>query len=255
MPCRNFFTSSIRFSRVISSRSSSITFLRDTCRRDQLPYSRYAYTDHGILRNPVKDRSTPKATTLGVSSSAASARVQGRALRRFVTPWLVRNLRLDKFRQKSERFLPAEIASICGNDIGDTFLHNFYLCSTGYFVQRNRRSHFSGQVWVIELACVTNTFVGREFEICSAERMAMACGEIAERHLIRTTDFRVHMVNLSSESVRRKPPSHSVRVNKRSVDFLGRRAKHTVKLDDVGNHEQFSFRCASVKPVDTGSDM
>src|SRR5262245_43094021 len=169
--------------------------------------------------------------------------------------WLVRNLWLDKFRQKSERFLPAEIASIRGNDIGDTFLHNFYLCSTGYFVQRNRRSHFSGQGRVIELACVTNTFVGCEFEICSAERMAIACGEIAERHLIRTTDFRVHMVNLSSESVRRKPPSHSVRVNKRSVDFLGRRAKHTVKLDGVGNHEQFSFRCASVKPVDTGSDM
>ena len=122
-------------------------------------------------------------------------------------------------------------------------MHDVYLCPTGYFLQGNRRLHLSGQVWVIELARVTNTFVGREFEIRSAERMATACGEIGERHLIRATDLGVHMVNLSSESVRWKPPCHSLRVKERSVDFFGRRAEHPVKLDRVGDHEQFSFRC------------
>jgi hypothetical protein len=72
----------------------------------------------------------------------------------------------------------------------------------------------------------------------------MARGEIGERHLICTTYFSVHMVNLGSESVRRKPPRHGVRVNKRSVDFVGRCAEHAVKLDGVGDHEQFSFRYA-----------
>ena len=68
---------------------------------------------------------------------------------------LVWNLRLDKLRQKSERFLPAEIASIRGNDIGDAFLHDVYLCPTEYFLQGNRRLHFSGQVRIVEFTCVT----------------------------------------------------------------------------------------------------
>jgi hypothetical protein len=66
--------------------------------------------------------------------------------------------------------------------------------------------------------------------------MASARGEIGERHLVRAADLGVHVVNFGRESVRWKPPGHSVHVKERSVDFFGRRAEHPVKLDRVGDH-------------------
>jgi hypothetical protein len=40
--------------------------------------------------------------------------------------------------------------------------------------------HFSGQVRIIEFVRVADAFVGRQFEIGSAERVALAGGEISE---------------------------------------------------------------------------
>ncbi|MBP2677388.1 MAG: hypothetical protein H6Q82_453 [Deltaproteobacteria bacterium] len=37
----------------------------------------------------------------------------------FPASWLIWNLRLDQFRQKGKRLLPAKIASLGRNDIGE----------------------------------------------------------------------------------------------------------------------------------------
>src|SRR5438874_5371633 len=93
---------------------------------------------------------------------------------------LVRNLSLDKFRQQSQRFLPAEIARLGRNDRGHTFLRDVQLSSAGYFLQRDRHLHFSRQVRIVELVRVTDALVGFQFEITPAEGVALAGGEICE---------------------------------------------------------------------------
>ena len=72
-----------------------------------------------------------------------------------------------------------------------------------------------GQVRIVEPVRVANAFVRHQFEIFSAERVTAAGAEIRERHLVGATDFRVQVVNLAGESVRRKPLGHRVRVEER----------------------------------------
>ncbi len=38
--------------------------------------------------------------------------------------WLVGNFRLDKFRQQRQRFLPAQVASLRRDNVGDAFLYD-----------------------------------------------------------------------------------------------------------------------------------
>ena len=54
------------------------------------------------------------------------------------------NLSLDELRQKSERFLPTETASLRRNDIWQPFLHDAQLGSAGHLLQGDRRPHLAG---------------------------------------------------------------------------------------------------------------
>ena len=91
---------------------------------------------------------------------------------------LIWNLSLDKFREEHERFLPAEIARLGGNDSGHAFLHDVQFRPARNFFQRDRRLHFAGQIWVVKFVRVTNAFVWRQFDIRSAEGMALARREV-----------------------------------------------------------------------------
>jgi len=93
---------------------------------------------------------------------------------------LVRNLGLDEFPQQGQRFLPAEIASLGRNHCGHAFLRDVQLGSAEYLLQADRDLHFSGQVWVVELVRVPDAFGGLQFEVGSAEGVALASAEISE---------------------------------------------------------------------------
>lgn len=73
----------------------------------------------------------------------------------------------------------------------------------------------------------------RQFEIGSAERVALAGAEISERHPVGAADFGVQVINLARESIRRKPLGHRVRVEERPINSLRRRPKHSVESDGV----------------------
>jgi hypothetical protein len=81
-----------------------------------------------------------------------------------------------------------------------------------------------------------------QFEICSAEGVAVAGGEVREGHLVRTADFRIYMVNLARKAVRRKPFGHCIWIEECAIEFLRRRTEHSVKPDGACGHEYFSFR-------------
>ena len=70
--------------------------------------------------------------------------------------------------------------------------------------------------------------------------MALAGGEIGERHFVRAADVGVHLMDLAGESVRRKPFGHRVRIEERTIDFLGVARSTAVKSDRVVLHVYFS---------------
>src|SRR5213596_3293060 len=93
---------------------------------------------------------------------------------------LAGNLGFDELCEKDERFLPTEIAGLGRNGIRYPFLHYVHLSTARNLLQRYSRLHFSGQIRVVEFVRVANAFVGHQFKILSAERVAMACSEVCE---------------------------------------------------------------------------
>jgi len=85
-------------------------------------------------------------------------------------------------------------------------------------------SAFHRAGWVVEFVCIANTLLWFELDIGPAEGMALADAEISERHLVRTADFRIHLVDFSGESVWWKPFRHRIRIKERPIDFLRRGA-------------------------------
>jgi hypothetical protein len=158
--------------------------------------------------------------------------------------WLIGNFSLDKSRQQGQRFLPTEVASLRWYGRGHTFLRDVQFGSAGYLLERNRRLHFSGQVRIVEFVRVADAFVGCQFLIDSAERVALAGGEISERHLVAAAHFRVQLVDLARESIRRKPLGQCIGIEERSINSLRRRPEHTVESDGVyfvGRHNSLGI--------------
>ena len=103
-----------------------------------------------------------------------------------------------------------------------------------YLLQDDRRLHFSREVRIVELVRVADALAGLQLQIRSAEGVALAGGEIGERHLVCAADFSVQVMDLARESIRWKPLGHRVRVQERAINSLRRRADHSVKSNGVG---------------------
>jgi hypothetical protein len=146
---------------------------------------------------------------------------------------LIWDFGLDEFRQQRQRFLPAEVARLDGNGGGHSFLRDVQLRAAGHRVQRDRGLHFAGQTRGIEFVRVADAFVRLQFEIGSTEGVALTGGEIGERHLVGAADFCIEVMNLASESIRREPLCHRVRVQERPVNSLRGRPEHPMKTDRV----------------------
>ena len=93
--------------------------------------------------------------------------------------------------------------------------------------------HLARQVRIVELVGVAKALVRDELEVLAAERVALAGGEVGERHLVRAADSGVHMVNLAGEAVRRQPLGHGVGIEERPVDPLRRRPQHAVETGQM----------------------
>ena len=62
-----------------------------------------------------------------------------------------------------------------------------------------------------------------ELKVLSPKGMTLAGREVRKRHLMRPADLGIQVVNLSSESIRRKPFAHSVGIQECPIYSLGRR--------------------------------
>ena len=112
--------------------------------------------------------------------------------------------------------------------------------------QRDRRLHFAGQIRIVEFVRVANPFVRSQFDVRPAEGMALARGEIRERHFVTAANFGVHLMHLGGESVRRKPFGHRVGIEKCLVNLFGRRSEDAVKSNSICCHNLSLFRLFGV---------
>jgi hypothetical protein len=115
-----------------------------------------------LIRKVAKNQRNASGHALRVSLEFPLSTVEGIAE-------LAWNFGLDQVRQQSERFLPAEIASLGRNSTGYAFLQDVQLSPAGCFVQRYRCLHFPGQVRVVKFACVAYAFAWHQLEIFPAE--------------------------------------------------------------------------------------
>ena len=129
--------------------------------------------------------------------------------------------------------MPAEVTRLRRDGARHALLHNVQLRPAGYFVECYRRLHLSGQIRVIEFVRVTDAFVRCQFKIFSAEGMAFTRSEIGERHLVGAADLCIHLVNLSRESIWRKPFRHRIWIKECAIYFIRRGTEHAVKPNRV----------------------
>ena len=154
---------------------------------------------------------------------------------------LIGNICLNELGQKNERFLPAEVARLGGNNGRHTFLHDVQLGPARNVLQIYDYLDFPRHVRIVELVRVADAFVGNQFEIASAEGVDLAGREVRERHLEGAPDLGVHVMYLSRESVRRKPLAHGIGIEERAIHFFGGRTKDAVKTNGMGGHDICNF--------------
>src|SRR6266571_3524623 len=142
-------------------------------------------------------------------------------------------LSLDQLGQQRQRFLPAQIASLARDRGGDSFLGDVQFGSAEHLLQYDRGLHFSRQVRVIEFVRVADALVRRKLDIGAAERVAFAGAEVSERHLVRSADLSLQVMNLAREPVRWKPLGHSIGIEERSINSLRCRPEHSMESDVV----------------------
>src|SRR2546422_1489871 len=125
------------------------------------------------------------------------------------------------------------MAGLGRNNTGHSFLYYVQLSSNRDFLQGHRNLHFARQVRVVKSVRVADAFMWYEFKVLASERMTLARGEVRKRHLMCPADFGIHVVNLSSESVRRKPLAYRVWIKECSIHTLMRRTQDPVKPDSI----------------------
>ena len=126
----------------------------------------------------------------------------------------------DELGQQRQGFLPTQVARLGRNGRGYSFLRDVQFRPAEDLLQDDRRLHFAGQRRDIECAVVSDALVRLEFEIRSAKGVAFAVAEISERHLVRATDFPIDLMDLTGETIRRKPFGHRVGIQECTIDPL-----------------------------------
>src|SRR5512139_116380 len=154
----------------------------------------------------------------------------------------LRDLGFHQLCEQGKRLLPTQVARLDGNDSGYSFLQHVQLRSTRHFLQGHRRPHLSRQVRVVKRIRVANAFERYQFQILSSERVAVARGEVRERHLVRAADPGFYLVDFAGKAVGGKPLDHCVGVEERPIDSLRCGTEHAVETYGTCPHDRFAFR-------------
>ena len=145
----------------------------------------------------------------------------------------IRYLRFDKFGQKFEQFLPAEITGFGGDSCRNAFLDDVQIRAAKDLFERNGRLKFTGHVRIIEFVRVTNTLVRCQIKVDSAEGMAFADAEIGKGHVVTGAYAGVQAMDFAGKAVWRQPFGQCVGVQEGLINLLRGGAEDAVQADGI----------------------
>ncbi len=94
-----------------------------------------------------------------------------------------RNVRLDQLGQRDERLLPAQVAHLDGNHLGDAFLHDGHArCRTTPAVSVTVVFMVPGRFGSSNARVVGDALAGHQLQVLAAERVAVAGAKVGEGH-------------------------------------------------------------------------
>src|SRR5690606_26404857 len=114
--------------------------------------------------------------------------------------------------------------------------------------ERHCHLHLAGHRRIVERIGVADAFAGPELQIAAAERMAVAGGEIAERHPVTAALRRLEVVDGTRVAVRRQPLGHGVRLDEGAIDLVGAGCEDTVQA--YGARHGCLLRVATIRRSD-----
>src|SRR5690606_7600786 len=95
---------------------------------------------------------------------------------------------------------------------------------------------------------VSNPLVWHQLQILTTEGVALAGGEVRERHPVGTAYPGIQLVHLAGEPIGRQPLDHRVRIQECPIDPFGRSPEDTVKTDGA-RHGLLSCRWLASEPT------
>lgn len=144
------------------------------------------------------------------------------------------NFRLHQQRKLRQRLLPAQMTGLGRNDIGDTRLLDMQLGAAIDFLESDRHRHHTRQVGIIESVRVADARMRHQFQIFTAEAVAVAAAEMGEGHAECAADPRLEVMHRAGEAIRRQPFGQAVSIGEGLVEAFGWGAEDAVKFDGVG---------------------
>lgn len=148
----------------------------------------------------------------------------------------IRNFRFDQFGQLFQRLLPTQVTPIRGDQLRNTLLRDIDFGTGRHLSYPNRRNYFPGHIGIVEAVRVLQEFIGFQFQVLPAERMAVAGGKILKRHFMRPADLCVHFMYGAQKTIGRQPGCNGQRICEGAINFFGRRFQHPVQRNIVVRH-------------------
>ncbi|MNP36087.1 hypothetical protein D3C76_1294500 [compost metagenome] len=112
--------------------------------------------------------------------------------------------------------------------------------------------HLPGQIGVVEAIRVADALARLQLEILAAEGMAVAGGEIRERHAKAAADAGLQLRHLAGEAMGRQPFGQGVRLDKGSVYPHRRGLEYAVQCHGSSGHEGYLLGGSAARIVAHG---
>jgi hypothetical protein len=151
------------------------------------------------------------------------------------TPPLLIDLGLHEAGEVFQGFLPAEVAGLQRDDVGEAGLDDGEVRAAGDLAEVDCDLDLARQVGIVELVRVAQALARHELQVLAAEGMAAVRGEVAERHPEGAADPGLKVMDGAGEAVGRQPLRQRVRFDEGAVDLLGLGREDAVQANGVGH--------------------
>src|SRR5690606_1648623 len=146
---------------------------------------------------------------------------------------------LDQAGQVAKRVLPAEIACLDRNHVGNAYLFYVQLRADRNFLQGDSYLDLTGKVRIVEPVRVAEPFARDEFHELASKGVGVAGREVSEGHSVLAAFPGFHLVHGAAVSVRRNPLGQGVGLYESPIELFRSGRKDAGQAYGAG-HNVFS---------------